>query len=182
MKNIFIATTLAEKSSILHPPRLGAFVFLSLGVSPDIPTASLGVPFCRQLGVFVIPDISISGFNWQSEIKKESKPYFVFLFTTLDFAVSSLILSSTTSMVIFVAPVDDKCLKIDLASGLALFSRIIEIESRISFSNTSLISKYYYQINITRPSTTFRDNTKFRLLSPQITETVAQSCSVKRCS
>ena len=54
MKNAFIAATLAVKSSILHPPKLGFFVFLSLGVSPDIPTVSLGVPFCRQLGVFVI--------------------------------------------------------------------------------------------------------------------------------
>ena len=38
MKNAFIATTLAVKSSILYLRRLGVFVFLSLGVSPDIPT------------------------------------------------------------------------------------------------------------------------------------------------
>ena len=96
------------------------FELLKFRTSPDIPTDSLGVPFFKQLGVFIIPEISIYGFNWQSEIKKESKPCFVFLFTTLDFAVSSLTLSLTTSMVIFVAPVDNKCLKIDLASGLLL--------------------------------------------------------------
>ena len=44
-------------------------------------------------------------------------------------------------MVIFVAPVDDKCLKIDSASGLSLFSQIIEIESGISFSNISIMFK-----------------------------------------
>ena len=38
MKDAFIATTLAVKSSILHLRRLGVFVFPSLGVSPDIPT------------------------------------------------------------------------------------------------------------------------------------------------
>ena len=58
-------------------------------------------------------------------------------------------------MVIFVAPVDDKCLNVDSVSGLLLFSRITEIESRISFSNISVIFKYYYQINITHPSTAF---------------------------
>ena len=51
-------------------------------------------------------------------------------------------------MVIFVAPVDDKCLKIDSAS---------EIESRVSFTSISIISKYFYQINITHPSTVFRE-------------------------
>ena len=64
-------------------------------------------------------------------------------------------LSSITSMVTIVTPIDDKCLKIDSASGLLHYLRIIEIESGISFSNISIISKYYYQINITRPSTTF---------------------------
>ena len=61
MKSAFISTTLAVKSSIL--PTLGVFVFLSLGVSPDIPTVSLDVLFCRQLGVFAISEISISGSN-----------------------------------------------------------------------------------------------------------------------
>ena len=63
MKNAFIATTLAVKSLVLHPPRLRVFVLLSLAVSPDIPTVSLGVPFCRQLGVFIISEISISVSN-----------------------------------------------------------------------------------------------------------------------
>ena len=47
---------------------------------------------------------------------KESKQCFIFLFTTLDFAISSLILFSTTSLKIFPTPVYDKCLKIDSAS------------------------------------------------------------------
>ena len=63
MKNAFIVTTLAVKSSISHLPKLGVFVFLSLGVSPDIPTVSLGVSICKQLGVFVISEISISVSN-----------------------------------------------------------------------------------------------------------------------
>ena len=134
MKNAFIATTLVVKSSILYPSTLGVFVFLSLRVSPHLPTVSLGVPFCRQLGLSII---------------------------TSDFAISSLIFPSTTSMVILVAPVYDKCLKIDSASDLLLFLRIIEIESRISFSNISIISQYNYQINITRPSTTFREPIPF---------------------
>lgn len=71
----------------------------------------------KQLGLLVILEISISGSNRQSALKKESKPYFVFLFTTSDFVISKVILSLTTSMVtfVFVATGTDKYLKIDLA-------------------------------------------------------------------
>ena len=79
------------------------------------------MPFCRKLEVFVISEISIPGSNLLSAIKKESKPCFVFLFKILDFAISSLMLSSTTSVVIFAAPIDDKCLKIDSASNILHF-------------------------------------------------------------
>ena len=61
-----------------------------------------------------------------SSIVEIFKPYFVFLFTILDFVIGSLILSLRTFTVIFVTPVDDKCLKIDSASGILLLFRIIE--------------------------------------------------------
>ena len=64
----------------------------------------------------MISEISISGSNLQSAIMKEFKHCFVFMLKSLDFAISSLILS-----LIFATPVDYKCLKIYSACGLLLF-------------------------------------------------------------
>ena len=75
-----------------------------------------------------------------SSIVEIFKPYFVFLFTILDFVIGSLILSLRTFTVIFVTLVDDKCLKIDSASGILLLFRIIETYLNIKIL---LPNKYY---------------------------------------
>ena len=125
MKNVSIATTLAVNSSVLHPTRLWVFVFLSFGVSPDIPTVSLGESFCRQLRVFVISKFQSLVLTDNQYERKTPNPALSSCLQILIFTISSIMLSSTTSMVILVTPVDDKCLKIDSPSGLLLFSRII---------------------------------------------------------